>query len=188
MGEVVAEQRLAGGAHAQALFQLVQAAVGDPGHLGGKALHVVLLLLEQALGDEDGHGHVLMAGGLEHAVQDVGDVLPDGVAVGAQDHAALHAGIVHQLRLEAHVGVPLGKILVDGGDGLHQFLLLFAHLRRSFLFGLVKNTPPHLLQGRDHSDCCFSCSPRRSARRPQRCGNSRSARRALPRRTRPPES
>ena len=38
MAEMVAEHGLAGGAHSQALFQLVAAAGGDPGHLGGKAV------------------------------------------------------------------------------------------------------------------------------------------------------
>jgi hypothetical protein len=44
---VVAEQRLGGGADAQPLLQLLAAAHGDPGALGGEALHMVLLLLQQ---------------------------------------------------------------------------------------------------------------------------------------------
>ena len=34
------------------------AAMGDPGTFRSKAGHVVLLLLEQTLGDEHGHGHI----------------------------------------------------------------------------------------------------------------------------------
>ena len=128
MGEVVAEQRLTGGPHAEPLLQLLGAADRHPGALGGEALDMVLLLLQQALGDKQRHRHVLMAGRLEHPVQNVLDVLPDRIAVGAQDHAALDRGVVHQLRLLADIGVPLGKVLVDGGDGLHQFLVLFTHL------------------------------------------------------------
>ena len=122
---VLAEQGLAGGPDAQPLLQLLAAAGGHPGALGGKALHVVLLLLEEALGDQHGHVHVLVAGLLELVVQHPLDVLPDGVAVGAVDEDALDAGVVDELRLGAHVGEPLGKIHVPGGDGLH---LLFINI------------------------------------------------------------
>ena len=67
MAEMVAEHRLAGGAHRKALLQRVAAAGGDPGDLGRKAVDQLALLLQQALGDEHGHGHVLMAGGLKRA-------------------------------------------------------------------------------------------------------------------------
>ena len=89
MAEMVAEHRLAGGAHRKALLQRVAAAGGDPGDLGRKAVDQLALLLQQALGDEHGHGHVLMAGGLEAGVQIFLDVFPDGVAIGAQHNKAL---------------------------------------------------------------------------------------------------
>ncbi len=54
---VLAEQRLGGGTYAQLLGQLLAAAHRNPGALGGEALYVVLLLLEQALGYEHGHGN-----------------------------------------------------------------------------------------------------------------------------------
>ena len=120
---VLAEQGLGGGADAVALLQLLAAAVGHPGALGGEALHVVLLLLEQALGDEHGQIHVLVAGLLELLVQGVLDVLPDGVAVGAVDEHALDGGVVDELRLPAHVGVPLGEVHLHVGDLLHLLLV-----------------------------------------------------------------
>ena len=46
IGEVLAEQGLGGGTHAQALLQLLAAAEGDPSHLGSEALYVILLLLQ----------------------------------------------------------------------------------------------------------------------------------------------
>ena len=121
---VLAEQGLAGGADAVALLQLLTAAAGDPGALGGEALHVVLLLLQQALGDEHGHGHILVSGGLELPVQLPLHVLPDGEAVGAVDEHTLDAGVVDELRLFAHVGEPLGEVHVPGGDGVHLSLIL----------------------------------------------------------------
>ena len=126
MAPMVAEQRLRGGADAKPLGQLLAAAHGDPRALRREALHMVLLPLQQTLRNEQGHGHVAVAGGLKLGVQHAHDVLPDGVAVGAQDEAALHAGIIHQLRLGAHVGEPLGKIHLHIGD-LFDFLF-FGHL------------------------------------------------------------
>ena len=66
-----------------------------------------------------------MAGLLELGVHDALDVLPDGVAIGAQDGEALDTGVLHQLRLAADVGVPLGEIVLHAGDLL--YLLLLSH-------------------------------------------------------------
>ena len=123
MAPVLAEERLAGGADAQPLGQLLAAADGDPGALGREARDVVLLLLQQALGYEHGHADVLVARGLEALVQRRLYVLPDGVAVGPQDEEALHAGVVNELRLGAHVGEPLGEVLIHIGYAL-DFLVL----------------------------------------------------------------
>ena len=124
MGEMVAEQRLAGGAHAEAVLQRLGAAHRHPGHLGGKALHMVFFLLQQAFGDEQRHGYVLVPCGLKARVQQMHDVFPDGIAVRPQNDAALDGGIIHQLCFQADVGIPLGEIFVDGGDGLHHFFVL----------------------------------------------------------------
>ena len=124
---VLTEQGLGGGADAVALLQLLAAAVGDPGALGGEALHVVLFLLEQALRDEHGQVHVFVAGLLKALVQLGLDVLPEGVAVGvavgAVDEHALDGGVVDELRLPAHVGVPLGEVHLHVGDLLHLLLV-----------------------------------------------------------------
>ena len=126
---VLAEQGLGGGTDAVALLELVAAAHGDPGALRGKALHVVLFLLQQAFGDEHGHVDVFSAGLFELNVHQPLDVFPDGVAVGAIDEHALDGGIVDELRLGAHVGVPLGKILLHVGDSFdfHLFCHDFLH-------------------------------------------------------------
>ena len=120
---VLAEQGLRGGTDAVALLQLLAAAVGDPGALGGEALHVVLLLLEQGLGNEHGQVHVLVPCLLELLIQFVLDVFPNGVAIGAVDEHSLDGGVVDQLCLPAHVGVPLGKVHLHIGDLLHLLLV-----------------------------------------------------------------
>ena len=120
---VLAEQRLAGGADAQPLGQLLAAADGDPRALGREALNVVFFLLKQALGDEQRHGDVLVSRGLELPVQLGLDVFPNRIAVGAQDEKALYPGVVDQLGLEAHVGEPLGKVLLHIGYALDFFVL-----------------------------------------------------------------
>ena len=126
LGKMIAEHGLGGGAEGQTLLQLLAAAVGDPGHLGGEALDQLALLLQQALGDQHRHCHVLMPGLLELRVHQALDVLPDGIAIGAQNHKALDAGIVHQLRLQADIRIPLGEILLHGSDRVH-FSLIFGH-------------------------------------------------------------
>ena len=95
---VVAEHGLRGGPEGQTLLQLLAAAVGDPGHLRGEALHQLPLLFQQALGDQHGHGHIHMAGFFEHPVHDALNILPNGIAIGPQDHKALDGGVIHQLR------------------------------------------------------------------------------------------
>ena len=125
--EVLAEQGLGGGADAAPLLQLLRAPHGDPGALGGKALHVVLLLLEQGLGDEHGQVDVLVAGLLELLVQLRLDVLPDGVAVGPVDEHPLDGGVVDELGLLAHVGVPLAEVDLHIGDLLDLLLVVFRH-------------------------------------------------------------
>ena len=148
---VLAEQSLAGGAHKQALGQLLAAALGDHGALGGKALHVVLFLLQQAFGDEHGHVHVLHAQLFKAPVQVRLHVFPQGIAVGLDDHAALHAGIVHQLGLFHHVGVPLGEVFLHGGDVLHHLFLL-CHKKQvlsgRFRFFVHYIGMPRFLQGK----------------------------------------
>ena len=126
-GPVVTEHGLAGGTHRQALFQLVRAAHRDPRHLRREAIDQLAFLLQQALGDQHGHGHVLVAGCLEPGIHVLLDQLPDGLTVGAQDDETLHAGVLHQFCLHADVGVPLCKVFFLAGDRLHKLLVVFCH-------------------------------------------------------------
>ena len=118
---VFTKQGLRGGPDTIALLKLLAAAVSDPGALRGEALHMVLLLLKKALRDEHGEVDVLMARLLKLGVHDALDVLPQSIAIGAIDEHAFDAGIVDELRLLAHVRVPLGKVHLHVGDLLHLF-------------------------------------------------------------------
>ena len=123
---MVAEQRLGGRTDAQPLLQLLATAMGDPRTFRSKAGNVILLLLEQALRNQHGHGHIGVAGALKVGVQLLLDVLPDGIAIGTEDKHALGAGIVDELCLGADVGIPLGEVHLHIGDAFHLFLL-FSH-------------------------------------------------------------
>ena len=123
---MVAEHGLGCRAERQALLQLLAAAHRHPCDLGREAVDQLALLLQQALGDQNGHCHVLVAGLLELTVHDALDILPDRVAVGTQDREALDAGVLDQLRLAADVGIPLGEIVLHVGDLFN--LLVLCHV------------------------------------------------------------
>ena len=130
---VLAEERLRGRTHAQPLGQLLLAAHSYPRNLGSKALNVVLLLLEERLGNEHGHIYVFYAGLLEPAVKYALDVLPYSISVGTDDHASLDAGVVNEVGLLYNIGVPFRKILVHRGYLLNElFLRITCHNRLKF--------------------------------------------------------
>ena len=92
LGHVLAEDRLAGGAHDDGLVQLLAAAVGDDGQLGAEALDVLGLPGQVALGDEEREVDVLGARRLDAAV-DLGlHPLPQRAGVGPDDHRCPAAG------------------------------------------------------------------------------------------------
>ena len=129
-GPVVAEHGLGRRAEGQTLLELFAAAHRDPGDLRREAVDELALFFQQAFGDQDGHRHVLMAGLFELGIHDALDVLPDCVAVRAQDRKALDRRILDQLGLAADIGVPLGKIDLHIGDLLD--FLFFRHINSSF--------------------------------------------------------
>src|SRR5215469_12816645 len=88
--------------------QLLAAADGYNGQFGREAFDVMLFLLDEALGDEQRKGDVLVAGGLETAVECLLDVFPERPAVGTDDHAAANGSVVGQLRFQDQLVVPLG--------------------------------------------------------------------------------
>ena len=116
LGEVGVDDRLAGGAHHHGLVEQLAAPVGHDRQLGAEALDVRRLALEVALGDEQGEVGVGHARRLDAGVELGLHPLPDGVAVGADDHGAAHGPVVGQLRLGQDVLVPLGEVGRLGGE------------------------------------------------------------------------
>ena len=92
---------------------------------------MILLLLEQTLRNQHRHGHIGMSGALKVCVQLLLNVLPNGIAIGAEDKHALGAGIVNQLCLGADISIPFGEIHIHISDAFHLFLL-FCHIVSSF--------------------------------------------------------
>ena len=139
LGEEVADDGLRGGPHHVGLLQLLAPRVGHHRELGREPLHVLGLLLEEAHRDEQREVGVLVAGLLEAPVEIGLDLLPDGVAVGLDHHAALdHLGRLGEIRLPDHVLVPLGVVLFPGGD----LALVFGHALLSPVGGASFPGPP----------------------------------------------
>ena len=70
--------------------------VRDDGAFLGEALGHLLFLGEERLGNEQRKVGVDVAGVLEHAIEGALHLLPDGVAVRLDDHAAAHVGVLRQ--------------------------------------------------------------------------------------------
>ena len=141
----IPDDRLRGRTHDQLLFELgvgidddalafgivLQTVVRHHGALLGKALDVVGLLREERLGDEQREIGVLMPRILKHLVQRVVHLLPDGIAIGFDDHTTAYGRILGQPRLHDQIVVPLRVVLVRLGEVLEflchisLFLILF---------------------------------------------------------------
>ena len=87
--EEMADQGFRGGAEDIGLLECFPAGDGHQGKLWRKALHMLRLLLHEALRDQQREVNVLMARGLKAIVQLALDDFPNGVAVGLDDHAPL---------------------------------------------------------------------------------------------------
>ena len=118
LGEEVADDGLRRRPDDVGLFQLLAAGHRHHRQLGREAFHVLGFLLQKALRDQQREIHVLVAGGLEAVVELALQELPDGVAVGLDDHAAFDdlGGLGH-VALQNDVLIPGGKILSAGSDG-----------------------------------------------------------------------
>ena len=118
LGEHGVDDRLGRRTDDQRLFQLLAASVGHHGGFGGKPLHVLRFLREEALRYEEREVRVLMPGVFEHPVQRALHLFPDGVSVGPDHHAAAHRAVVGQLGLHDELVVPGGEILGPGRQRL----------------------------------------------------------------------
>ena len=118
--ELFLELRL--GVHDDALAAGIvhQAVVRHHGALFRESRHMFGLTAEEGLGDEQGEVGILVTGFLEHAVQDMLHLFPDGVSVRLDDHAAAHGGLFRKVGLHHEIVVPLGVVL-------GPFRYLFCH-------------------------------------------------------------
>ena len=121
---VIAEQRLRGRAHAEALLQGLKAALRDPGDFRREALDMIFLLVEKTLGNKKRHVAILYACRLEALIQKALDALPDCISGGLNDHTAFDARIVAELCLPHNVGIPLCEILFHRSNLFDRFFLL----------------------------------------------------------------
>ena len=112
----VPDQRLAGGPDGERLLQLLAAAVGDDRDLGREALDVIGLALEQAHRDQQRKVDVLVAGRLDPVVERALRVLPDGVAMGLDDHRALGRAVLGHLGALHDLDVPAGEVVLLRGQ------------------------------------------------------------------------
>ena len=125
----VPDDRLGGGPDDQRLFELgvgiddqpfagdrLEPMMRDDGAFLGEALGHLLFLGEERLGDEQRKVGVDVAGVLEHAVEGPLHLLPDGVAVRLDDHAAAHVGVLRQAGVLDDVEIPLRVIVAAFGD------------------------------------------------------------------------
>ena len=99
--------------------------MGDHSAFLGKSLHMLRLLLEMAERDEEGEVGVLVTGRLEHGIEGALHPLPEGVAPGADHHAAADLGVLRHLGTADDLLVPLGEILLATRG--NSAFIAFAH-------------------------------------------------------------
>src|SRR5690606_26749529 len=116
LGEVVVDDRFRRRSHHQRLRKLLPTAVRDHGQLGGEALDVLLLLLQEAHGDEQRERDVLRARRLDPAVHVRLHELPDGVPPRSDDHGSPRRAVVGQFGARNDVLVPGGEVLRLRGE------------------------------------------------------------------------
>mmetsp|Transcript_8162 Transcript_8162/g.17838 ORF Transcript_8162/g.17838 Transcript_8162/m.17838 type:complete len:332 (-) Transcript_8162:70-1065(-) len=131
LGEHAPYEGLGGGPHDEGLLQfglrvgyerlgvvgvLAQPVVRNHRALLGKALHMLCLLGQEGLRDEQGEVGVLRACVSDALVQVVTQQVPDAHAPWLDDHAAAYGGLVHHVCGVDHVVIPARVVLRPGGD------------------------------------------------------------------------
>jgi len=111
----MADDGFGSGTNDERLGQLLAAADGYNGQFGREAFDVMLFFLDKALRNEQRKGDILMAGGLETAVECLLNVFPERPAVGTHDHAAADRSVIGELRFQDQLVVPLGEIFPASG-------------------------------------------------------------------------
>ncbi len=141
LGITVPNDCLAGRANGQRLFELFAAAACDPGDLWREACDVLGLALKEATRDEQRKVGIDDIRLFEARVQQALHILPDGIPIGTDNHAATHRRVVGQLGLAYNLVVPFRKIvfLVD-----NIFYILFVHRNLlSYIKTSIKKLAPY---------------------------------------------
>ena len=81
------------------------------GSLLGKSLYVFGLAAHERLRNQQGEVGVLYVLGLEHLVQLLLHLLPDGIAVGFDDHTSAYGTLLGQVGFHHQVVIPLTVII-----------------------------------------------------------------------------
>ena len=85
--------------------------MGHDGSLLGKSFHVLGLTAEERLRYQQGEVGVLGACLLEHLVQLLLHLLPNGIAIGLDYHTSTHGRLLCQVSLYHQIVVPLAVII-----------------------------------------------------------------------------
>ena len=91
---IIAEKRLRRRPYAKPLLQGLHTAMRHPCHFRCKALHMVLLLIQEAFRNKHGQVDILHARRLKHIVHLLLDQLPDGITCRLKYHASFNARVV----------------------------------------------------------------------------------------------
>ena len=124
---MLTEESFGGRSDAKTLGESFLASHCNPSNLRSKALYVILFLFEERFGNKHRHINIFNACFLESCVENLLYILPDSVAVGANDHTTLYAGIINKVGFLNDVGIPFSKILIHRGDFGNQLFIIFCH-------------------------------------------------------------
>src|SRR4029453_2765891 len=80
----------------QRLFKLLTATVRDHSDFWSEPFDMLRLLLQKVLRNEQWKVGILVPGFLKHPIKRLLHFFPDGIAIGANDHAALYRGVIRK--------------------------------------------------------------------------------------------
>ena len=135
---MLAKQGFGCWANTKSFVKLFVTANSYPSTFRGKALNMVLFLLEQAFGNKHRHINIFVTCFLKSSVKVSLDILPDSITVWTNNHTSLNTAIINKLCLFYNVGVPLCKVLVTACNGRNKlFVISHFHKPLSSLLRIV---------------------------------------------------
>ncbi len=101
--------------HEPAVRPCLKAVVRHDGTFLGEAVDVLGFLLKKSLRNQQREVGIAVPRGLEHAVENPLEVLPEGVAPWLDHHASADRGVFRQIGFPYDLLIPLGIVLIAGG-------------------------------------------------------------------------